>query len=75
MAAVLPIMMLAEQYLSCDSRIARSTAAAGTPRPVTTKCIRMRVKTFGSSSARSASSLTWQPRTSWRPRLRISTTS
>jgi hypothetical protein len=56
--------------------MARSTAAAGSWRPLTTKCMPMRVNTFGSvCPARSALSLTWQPRTSCRPRLRISTTS
>jgi glutamate-ammonia-ligase adenylyltransferase len=66
---------VAEQYFSCDRVTARSTAAAGRPRPLTVKCMRMRVNTFGSSVARSASRCTRQPRTSWRPRLRISTTS
>ena len=40
--------MVAEQYLSCDSAIARSTAPARRPTPVTTKCRWIRVKTFGS---------------------------
>ena len=62
-------MIVAEQYLSCDSAIARSTAAAGTPAPVTTKCRWIFVKTFGSAAARSEVTLTRQPRTSWRPRL------
>ena len=40
--------MLAEQYFSCDSAIARSTAAAGRPRPLTMKCMWICVNTFGS---------------------------
>jgi len=68
-------MMLAEQYLSWLMAIARSTALAGTPLAVTVKCMWILVKTLGSVSARSLVSLTEQPRTSWRPRLRISTTS
>ena len=63
-AAVFASMIVAEQYLSCESAIARSTAAAGRSTPVTTKCRWMLVKTFGSSAARSALTLTRQPRTS-----------
>jgi hypothetical protein len=52
-----------------------ATASALSWRPVTVKCMPMRVKTFGSVSARSADILTLQPVTACRPRLRISTTS
>ncbi|MNL77708.1 hypothetical protein D3C87_2039450 [compost metagenome] len=74
-SAVLASMIEAEQYFSCDSLIARSTVAGLRFLPVTTKWKLMRVKTLGSSPARSACSCTLQPETSWRPRLRISTTS
>lgn len=37
--AVLPSMMLAEQYFSWLRAMARSTAAAGMPLPVTVKCM------------------------------------
>ena len=68
-------MIVAEQYFSCDSATARSTAASGKPAPVTMKCMWICVNTFGSCGARSDVTLTRQPRTSCRPRLRISTTS
>src|SRR5690606_2712952 len=74
-SAVLPIMIEAEQYFSCDIWMARATAVSGRFTPVTMKCMLILVNTLGSVSARSAWILTWQPRTSWRPRLRISTTS
>src|SRR5690606_29612154 len=64
--AVLPIMMEAEQYLVAESSIARSTLAGSSPRPVILKCTWMRVKTFGSVGARSASSSATQSVTSWR---------
>ncbi len=41
-----------EQYFSCDSAMARSTASAGTS-PVMVKCSVIRVKYFGSSPRRS----------------------
>lgn len=37
--AVFSSIAVAEQYLPYDSATARSTAAAGTARPVTTKCM------------------------------------
>ena len=74
-AAVLPSMMLAEQYFSWLMAMARSTAAGGTPLPDTLKCMWMAVNTLGSVSARCAVSLHEQLCTAWRPRLRISTTS
>ena len=43
--AVLPSMMLAEQYFSWLMAMARSTAADGMPLPVTVKCMLMRVNT------------------------------
>lgn len=55
--------------------IARSTAAGGMPLPVTVNCMWIFVNTLGSTGARSVVSLTLQPRTSWRPRFKISTTS
>ncbi|KGC57092.1 hypothetical protein DM45_2473 [Burkholderia mallei] len=74
-SAVLAIMIDAEQYLSCDRLIARSTVAGFRLRPVTVKWKWIFVNTFGSSLARSACSVTEQPMTSWRLFLRISTTS
>src|SRR3989338_3807386 len=59
-SAVLPSMMLAEQYLSWLMAIARSTAAGGIPLPVTVKCIWILVNTLGSVWARSVVSLTLQ---------------
>ncbi len=53
-------MMDAEQYLSCDSLIARSTRLAFKPWPRTLKWKWIRVKIFGSASARSALSSTSQ---------------
>ena len=50
-------MMVAEQYFSCDSATARATAPSCRLRPLTTKCMWMRVKTLGSLGARSACSL------------------
>ena len=52
-SAVFASMMLAEQYFSCDMRTARSTAASVRAGPVTTKCMWIFVKTFGSTGARS----------------------
>src|SRR5690606_41936393 len=63
-SAVLPSMADAEQYLSCDSLTARSTAAAGRLRPLTGTAKWMRVNTLGSVSARSLVSVTSQPSTS-----------
>ena len=57
-------MIVAEQYFSCESAIARSTALAASCTPLTMKCIWIRVNTFGSCGARSAVTLTRQPRTS-----------
>ena len=74
-SAVLPSMMLAEQYFSCDIWIARATAASASAWPLTLKCMWMRVNTFGSVAARSDVTLTRQPVTSCRPRFKISTTS
>jgi ubiquinone biosynthesis monooxygenase Coq7 len=54
-SAVLASMMVAEQYLSWLMAMARSTAAAGMPLPVTVKCMWILVNTFGSTGARSAS--------------------
>jgi hypothetical protein len=48
MVAVRPSMAVAEQYFSWDSATARSTAAGGRSRPVTTKCRFSAVKTLGS---------------------------
>ena len=57
-SAVLASMMLAEQYLSCDRVMARSTTSGFRSLPVTTKWKLILVKTFGSVSARSACSVT-----------------
>ena len=57
-------MAEAEQYFSCDSCTARSTAACGRLRPVTVNAKWILVKTLGSVSARSAESFTLQPVTS-----------
>src|SRR5919108_1137485 len=53
--AVLASIADAEQYYSADSRMARSTFYAASVRPLTTKCMWMRVNTLGSCCARSAS--------------------
>ncbi len=53
-------MIEAEHSLSCDSRIARSTASSRSARPTTTKWKWIAVKTFGSVGARSAVSATSQ---------------
>ena len=68
-------MMVAEQYFSCDRRIACSTRLRFSARPRTTKCMWIRVNTFGSVSARSEVSFTSQPVTSWPLFFRITTTS
>ncbi|KAF0099866.1 MAG: PAS/PAC sensor-containing diguanylate cyclase/phosphodiesterase [bacterium] len=46
-SAVLPRMMLAEQYFSADSLMARSTTSGLRPRPRTVKCMWILVNTFG----------------------------
>ena len=74
-SAVLPSMIVAEQYFSCDMAMARATAASGNWRPRTMKCRWILVKTLGSVVARSLLTFNSQPVTSCRPRLRISTTS
>src|SRR5690606_12869007 len=74
-SAVLASMADAEQYFSCDSATARSTAAAGRFVPVTVKAKWILVNTLGSVSARSAVNLTWQWLTAWRPRCQRRTTS
>src|SRR6218665_1597138 len=51
-SAVLPSMMLAEQYLSWLSAMARSTAAGASPLPVTVKCKWVRVNTFGAGAGK-----------------------
>ena len=53
----------------------QTTLAAARPRPLTTKCMWMRVNTFGSVSARVASSSTTQSSTASRPFSRMCTTS
>src|SRR5258708_22784762 len=68
-------MIDAEQYLSCDRLIARSTVAGFRFLPVTVKWKWIFVNTFGSSLARSAFSVTEQPAISWRLFFRIITTS
>jgi hypothetical protein len=74
-SAVFAIMIDAEQYLSCDRLIARSTVAGFRFLPVTVKWKWILVNTFGSSLARSAFSVTEQPAISWRLYFRIITTS
>ncbi len=49
-AAVLAIMAEAEQYFSIDRSIARLTLSGESARPLTMKCMWMRVKTLGSVS-------------------------
>src|SRR5207244_460640 len=73
--AILPSMMDAEQYFSCDRRMACSTRLRLRARPRTTKCMWMLVKIFGSTSARCDVSLTSQPVTCCPLFLRITTTS
>ena len=68
-------MAEAEQYLSCESLMARSTMLGFRPWPLTVNWKWMRVKTFGSVCARSATSFTSQPRISWPLLRRITTTS
>jgi hypothetical protein len=63
-SAVLPRMMLAEQYFSADSLMARSTISGFRPRPRTVKCMWIFVNTLGWSPARSAETSTSQPVTS-----------
>ena len=74
-SAVFASMIDAEQYLSCERVIARSTVAGFRFLPVTVKWKWIFVNTFGSSLARSALSVTEQPATSWRLFFRIITTS
>ena len=54
MFAVFANIAVAEQYLSCDNLIARSTKLAFNPLPMTRKCMFNDVKTLGSDVARSA---------------------
>ena len=73
--AVLASMIVAEQYFSFDSLTARSTWRGSSPRPAIVYASRMRVKTFGSTAARSASASTTQSATGCLAFFRISTTS
>jgi hypothetical protein len=66
---------VAEQYLSFESLIARSTCAAREPVPVTMKWKMDPVNTFGSSAARSESSSTTQSVMGCRALRRMWTTS
>src|SRR5919106_5411496 len=74
-SAVFTSIAVAEQYFSCDRRIACSTRLRLSERPRTVQCMWMRVNTLGSVPARCAESLTSQPVTSWPLFLRITTTS
>src|SRR5438045_6372262 len=74
-SAVLPSMIEAEQYFSCDSLIACSTRLRLRPFPRTTKCMWILVNTLGSVSALSELSFTSHPLTFCPLFLRITTTS
>ncbi|ESW79154.1 hypothetical protein X773_18405 [Mesorhizobium sp. LSJC285A00] len=71
MTAVLASIAEAEQYFSIDRLMARWTLSCDSAWPVTMKCMWMRVKTFGSVSARSASSSTTQSSIASRPFSRM----
>src|SRR5574340_476730 len=74
-SAVLPSMMLAEQYFSAESFTACSTRFGSSDLPVTVKWTWIFVNTLGSVSARVASRSATQSLTCWRLLRRMWTTS